>query len=367
MDEDIDQLLAVVDAAHVCALDPSHLPRLLEFLNRYLGAAGVHVVHATPQRWELHALCESEAGADSWYRRRWSLPPASGFDLARMAARQPFSFAEFPAAFRSHVENQAPGEEDWSSGFASVVVTETNCLALIIVPRCERLAAETARCRLHRLHPCLRRTFMSMKQMAEHVLPMEVVGAMVRRLPVTCILIDTAGRCVERNDAWTKLQPKIGMKITAGRAGFEDPHAQVSWYTAVYEAARDLAHISVNVSSPQGRQWKAHLQPLLCRAGLPYGPPLRFVLVVFEERTWGASSPPSSFSVDKLTPAEVDVLSGLLQGYTARVIARARGASVNTVRSQIVAILGKTGHRSQKELIATFSAFDPRSLGSRVG
>ena len=63
-------------------------------------------------------------------------------------------------------------------------------------------------------------------------------------------------------------------------------------------------------------------------------------------------------------PAEVDVLSGLLQGYTAKVIAKSRGASVNTVRSQIMAILGKTGHRSQKELIAAFgaSSFDPSAF-----
>lgn len=362
MDEDIDQLLAVVDAAHVCALDPSHLPRLLEFLNRYLGAAGVHVVRATPERWEVQALCESEAGAESWYRRRWSLPAATGFDLARMAAGQSFTFAAFPAAFRAHVENQAAGKEDWSCGFASAVVTEMNSLALIIVPRCEALGVETALCRLHRLYPCLHRAFMSMKHMAEHVLPMEVVGALVRRLPVACILIDMAGRCAERNDAWARLQSEIGMKITAGRAGFDDPWSQVAWYTSVYEASQNLAYLSVDVSSPQGRQWQAHLQPLLGRAGPADGPPTRLVLVVFEERTRGASSRPSSFSVGKLTPAEVEVLSGLLQGYTAKVIARARGASVNTVRSQIMAILGKTGHRSQKELIATFSGFDPGTL-----
>jgi hypothetical protein len=37
---------------------------------------------------------------------------------------------------------------------------------------------------------------------------------------------------------------------------------------------------------------------------------------------------------------------------------------VNTVRSQIMSILTKTGHHSQKELIASFSAstFDPSSI-----
>ena len=56
-----------------------------------------------------------------------------------------------------------------------------------------------------------------------------------------------------------------------------------------------------------------------------------------------------------LTKAELEVLGGLLLGRTAKVIARDRGASVNTVRSQITSILGKTEHRTQKELIAAFS------------
>jgi DNA-binding CsgD family transcriptional regulator len=57
-----------------------------------------------------------------------------------------------------------------------------------------------------------------------------------------------------------------------------------------------------------------------------------------------------------LTKAELEVLASLLLGQTAKVIARGRGASVNTVRSQITSILGKTGHHTQKELIASFSA-----------
>jgi DNA-binding NarL/FixJ family response regulator len=58
----------------------------------------------------------------------------------------------------------------------------------------------------------------------------------------------------------------------------------------------------------------------------------------------------------RLTRAEVEVLAGLLKGLPAKTIATRRSASVNTVRSQIVAILDKTGYNSQKELIASFGA-----------
>jgi DNA-binding CsgD family transcriptional regulator len=57
---------------------------------------------------------------------------------------------------------------------------------------------------------------------------------------------------------------------------------------------------------------------------------------------------------EPLTKAELEVLGSLLRGQTAKEIARSRGASLNTVRSQITSILGKTGRHTQKELIAAF-------------
>jgi DNA-binding CsgD family transcriptional regulator len=53
-----------------------------------------------------------------------------------------------------------------------------------------------------------------------------------------------------------------------------------------------------------------------------------------------------------LTPAELEVMSDLMQGHSAKAIASQRDKSVNTVRCQITSILNKTGNRSQRELIA---------------
>ena len=63
----------------------------------------------------------------------------------------------------------------------------------------------------------------------------------------------------------------------------------------------------------------------------------------------------------RLTPAEDEILSAMLQGLPAKAIAVRRGASFNTVRSQIVAILDKTGHHSQRELIASIKAVSASS------
>lgn len=75
----------------------------------------------------------------------------------------------------------------------------------------------------------------------------------------------------------------------------------------------------------------------------------------FERAAEAAAAQPTIVpACQPLTKAELEVLASLLRGQTAKVIARTRGASLNTVRSQITAILAKTGRHTQKELIAAF-------------
>jgi DNA-binding CsgD family transcriptional regulator len=83
----------------------------------------------------------------------------------------------------------------------------------------------------------------------------------------------------------------------------------------------------------------------------------RLILAIFDDRmTSHPAEPPagSMAAVARLTRAEAEVLAGLLKGLPAKTIAARRNASVHTVRSQIMAILEKTGYNSQKELMASF-------------
>jgi DNA-binding CsgD family transcriptional regulator len=56
-----------------------------------------------------------------------------------------------------------------------------------------------------------------------------------------------------------------------------------------------------------------------------------------------------------LTPAEVDIVTLLLQGNRPHDIARLRGATYGTVRSQLASIYDKSGYRSQAQLVAGLS------------
>jgi DNA-binding CsgD family transcriptional regulator len=58
----------------------------------------------------------------------------------------------------------------------------------------------------------------------------------------------------------------------------------------------------------------------------------------------------------RLTPAETQILALVLQGLAAKEIARARNASEHTVRTQLKAILHKTGTHSQRQLVARVGA-----------
>jgi DNA-binding NarL/FixJ family response regulator len=58
----------------------------------------------------------------------------------------------------------------------------------------------------------------------------------------------------------------------------------------------------------------------------------------------------------RLTEAEEAVKALVMQGLSAKDIARKRGSSFNTVRSQIQTVLEKSGKRSQRELIAAHLA-----------
>jgi DNA-binding CsgD family transcriptional regulator len=76
--------------------------------------------------------------------------------------------------------------------------------------------------------------------------------------------------------------------------------------------------------------------------------------VVFAERIGG----PSARQIQEfarstgLSAAEAEVLSLLLGGFAPKSIARERGSSINTVRTQIASVLSKSGCSTQRELFA---------------
>jgi DNA-binding CsgD family transcriptional regulator len=180
---------------------------------------------------------------------------------------------------------------------------------------------------------------------------------MLRVLPAPCLFTDQAGRCIERNQAFDGAVELLSLRLVVGRVRFSDPNLQRKWETALSETHATALAQSFLANASNGKQWRVHLIPLHSVMHNADALDKKMILVVFDKKDQDVQPSVESLTLGaRLTRAELDVATSLLQGLPAKVIARQRGASVNTVRSQIMAILDKTGHKSQRELIAALGA-----------
>lgn len=203
------------------------------------------------------------------------------------------------------------------------------------------------------------------RMFARHLSPLDLLDV----LPLPTLITDGAGRAIDRNDAFGDFMEAASLRITTGRLRFDDPYLQDSWQVALSEVDTTAVRQSLIAASHEGRLWRVHLVPLRCALD-PADPSERQMILAVAEQQAAPAEAMLDHVVGEtsrpLTPAEQEVLNAMLQGHTAKVIANARGASVNTVRSQIMAILEKTGHHNQKALMAAFapSGFRSSMLGS---
>lgn len=363
---DCIKLLEALDAIYEITVHPGSLPGALEALAGLLEVRGVHVIGLDGPTPNLIALAESDQPERARYAPAWCNP-----ELAR-------AFGEVPAGEVFSVCAVARALK--GSGAPLPSLPARDCLAavlsragrapatLLLVPIGEMAEGALAQLKanLVAVLPHLSRAYELSQHWSDPVPTITAAAQLLRELPLAALLTDPAGRCIESNNAFRAVTEPLAIQLVAGRVRFQDSYLQDSWQSALGETAQTAIGRALLAVSGRGRQWKVYLLPIRCYVG-EGREPQNLILAVYEEQGSAAAADPERFaSVGKLTPAELDVLSGLLQGYTGKVIARSRGASVNTVRSQIMSILSKTGHRSQKELIAAFGAstFDPSSMES---
>jgi DNA-binding CsgD family transcriptional regulator len=185
---------------------------------------------------------------------------------------------------------------------------------------------------------------------------LQAVDSLIRELPIPCLVTDQAGRCLDGNQAFLRALGTGTLQLQMGRVRFDDPSAQQDWDAALLETYATGIARSVRLVLPANGVCDAHLRPWLPLEAGEAVRDQRLLMAVFETRGIEAHPATSSVSNAGLTHAELQVLASLLKGLPAKSIAGLRGASVNTVRSQIMTILEKTGFRSQKELLASFGS-----------
>lgn len=344
----------LIDRIYDVPDQPESLFLALDAIGRFVGSPQVHMLAAdTNGVWAFasDAVC-ADRFAEFWSKRGAahtlnSVPERELVDLGR---------------------GIGSGNLPWTGALAARVPALPNAdMTALVVPlqNDDQGTQAGIRGRLQHVLPHLCRAMALWRRLDADMPTVKVATRMVRDFPLPSMLTDGDGRCIETNDAFTAMKPTLAIKMVSGRLAFRDNYLQDSWLSALQETAGTAVSRRLLADSGLGKQWKVHLQPIPCIASPRSTEPEHLVLAIFEEHAQMQSADPERLAaVSKLTPAELDVLAGLLQGLTGKVIAKSRNASVNTVRSQIMSILTKTGHHSQKELIASFSmsAFDAHSV-----
>ena len=200
----------------------------------------------------------------------------------------------------------------------------------------------------------IRAAFELGEQLASRLPTVDSAVQLARIVPKPCLLTDEDGRCIVQNDAFGRVLEATPGAVRGGRVVFDDPFLQDSWQQALQEARLTAATRSLLATTSTGEEWMGHVVPFPCVSSPVHGVPRHLMFAMFERSAGAGLRTHPVAKSSPLTKAEFEVLESVLRGQTAKVIASMRGCSVNTVRSQIATILGKTGHHSQKELIASF-------------
>jgi DNA-binding CsgD family transcriptional regulator len=357
-------MLHLVGLIYDSAADPSKRADLLRLLGECLRATEVRIVtrHLASGA-VLHSPgCEPAGRHAKEYANGWAALDPHADMLARLPPGQVLRCherfgPEFAAQNSFYQDFLIPRGLRWTmgglynSGFGSATI-------VCALRACDGPAFEDwAAAALGQLLPHFERAAAIGSRLARQTGALHSATQVLKLLPTPCLFTDEAGRCIESNDAFTQSIEMLSLRLVTGRVRFTQAGMQGRWETALYETRATAVGRTLLVSAASGRQWKLHLIPWHAPAQAGEAYDRNLILAVFDEKLVEVQAQPGPASFkSRLTRAEVEVLASLLKGLPAKAIASRRSASVNTVRSQIVAILDKTGYNSQKELIASFGA-----------
>lgn len=168
-----------------------------------------------------------------------------------------------------------------------------------------------------------------------------------------CLICDGQGRLLLVSPAAERLAGPAGLRLTGGRLAFDRTAIGAAVLALIGQTAEGgPGGTQLLMPGPLGAIL-AHIGRLPRADGLARPHP---VLVELREVTPQPPSAASLRAVFGLGEAEAEVARLLASGQELEAVAMARGTSFNTVRSQVRAVLTKTGTASLRELVALLLA-----------
>lgn len=361
-----DGINELVGLIYACATEPARLPAALRLFNELVGGTTTQMFTRDLGSGAIIASHVAEAAHEPvarHYVSHWgAFDPrvksfASRASSAVLRCHEQFDEA-FVAASSFYQDFMIPHGLRWSLMGRYQVEPGTETLILSMRSAASRPYEPWAANVLLQLLPHFERSSGIASRLERQSTAVQSTMAMMKSLPTPWLLTDSAGRCLEANDAFSTALESLSMRLVTGRVRFTRSDLQASWESALFETHTTALASTMVFGDMEGRQWKARLLPWQAPVEQQDVQNRKMIVVLFSElatQPRPVPLPGSMAATARLTRAEVEVLAGLLKGLPAKAIASRRSASVNTVRTQIVSILEKTGYNSQKELMASFS------------
>lgn len=173
----------------------------------------------------------------------------------------------------------------------------------------------------------------------------------LEHLPGACLILDGTGRIVAMNSRARTVLPQLPLRIAGSQAHFASAEHQREWTIALRIASGRVSSARFAIAHG-GIRWCFQVVSWRVLGVARDARDGGLLLVSIEPERGAAPRRLEAFAaMVGLTRAEAEVLDLLSSGHSAKQIAKRRGASVHTVRSQITAILAKSHCRSQRELL----------------
>lgn len=358
--DEIESLLHTVGLIYSTALDPCQSSNVLCAVNDRLHGAGAQLVRFDRSTGEI---LFSETGAqiakrlnDDYVQHWGALDPRrealaefeSGsvirchelFDDQFVARNSYYQEFLIPAGYRWVVEGTVHLKDGTSTILANLRACDAPCFS------------EQDAKFMRRLLPHLQRALELQRDLQEKLVGQHIDG-ILHALPQPCLVLDRSGHVLVANAAVSAALGELRATIADRRLRFAQPRIAAEWSRLLQDVRVAGLGRRMQVDVEQGNSWTIHVIPWRC-FGIARDAFEQGLQIVTLERSEAHAAPRlrSMITHDALTAAEGAVLNLLAAGMRPKEIAKSRGSSVNTVRSQIRSILEKTGTHSQVALLA---------------
>jgi DNA-binding CsgD family transcriptional regulator/PAS domain-containing protein len=369
---EIEQANDLVAAIYDAALDPAQWSGVLERTAAFVGgrAAGLLVRHADRRHLDVMWQC----GVDERYMRlyaetyaalgplaRWRPSAAEQIvDIAQIMPREDFLSGRF---YREWAQPQG-----WTDVAIVALTISASSTAFLTVARDEAagMVDDAMRRGLARLAPHLRRAVQIAQTLEFRRTEAATLAGVLDGLSAGLFLVDARSRIVHVNAAGQRiLAASDVLRPAGGLLACRDPRLNGALRETVAAAAGasgDSASgrrgVAMPLSATDGARYVVHVLPLRsgvrCRVGGGEAAVAVFV------RKAALDGPPSSEVIGRtygLTPAELRVLSGIVEIGGVPEVAAALGVSDATVKTHLGRLFGKTGTARQADLVKLVAGY----------